>query len=180
MVVDEHEHPHPAVVRRPGHGGIGAPADVGGVRDHPAVVESRAASLGRPLGSEEADPSHEAQHPVLAHTELVLPAQACPDFAVALAGKGTVHDHLADPLGELVVGDLGLRTRAAPRCVHLAPAAIDRGSRCPVEAAHPGEGDPHFGAHLGRFCGGIESPLFLAMARRISLSMVSSPIFRSA
>ena len=46
-----------------------------------------------PLGSQEAGDAHEAQHPVLAHVELVLPSEVGPHLAVALAGEGAVDDH---------------------------------------------------------------------------------------
>ena len=88
VVVDEDEDPDPAVVPGPGHGGVGAPADIGGVGDDPAVVDPGPPALGRPLGSEQAGVAHQAQHPVLAHVELVLTAQVGPDLAVALAGEG--------------------------------------------------------------------------------------------
>jgi hypothetical protein len=46
--------------------------------------------------------------------------------------------------------------------------------------AHPGDGGAHLGAHLLGLLGGIWSPLLRAAARRMSLSVVSSPILRSA
>ena len=88
VVVEEDEDPDPAVVPGPGHGGVGAPADVRGIGDDPCRRGPGASALGRPLGGEQAGVAHEAQHPVLAHVELVLPPQVGPDLAVALAGEG--------------------------------------------------------------------------------------------
>ena len=87
VVVDEDEDPDPAVVPRPGHGGVRAPAEVGGIGDDPAVMDPGTAAFGRPLGSEQAGVAHEAQHPVLAHVQLVFSTQVGPHLAVALAGR---------------------------------------------------------------------------------------------
>ena len=90
VVVDQDEDPDPAVLSRPGHGGICSPAQVGGVGDDSSVVDPGPAALGHPLGSEQAGVAHEAQHPVLAHVELLFPAQVGPHLAVALAGEGAL------------------------------------------------------------------------------------------
>jgi hypothetical protein len=74
-------------------------------------------ALGHPLGGEQAGVAHQPQHPVLAHVELVLPAEVGSDLARALTSKGAGGDHLSDLFGEVIVGDLGLRTRPAPEGV---------------------------------------------------------------
>ena len=155
VVVEEHEHPHPAVVLRPGHCGVGAPADIGGIGDHPSIVEARTAALGRSLRCEQPRTPHQAQHPVLASVDLMVSPQPSSHLAVALSGKGAVHDHLADRLGELVVADVGLGARSAPGGLADRTAVIDRGSGRTGDPADGGQGDLHLGAHLGRFCGGI-------------------------
>ena len=125
VVVDQDEDPDPAIGPRPGHGGVRSPAQVGGLGDDLAVMDPGTPALGRPLGSEQAGVAHEAQHPVLAHMELVFSAQTGPYLAVALAGKGALGDHPSDPLGELVVADEGLWTRSDPEGITSASPVID-------------------------------------------------------
>ena len=74
---------------------------------------------------------------------------------MSFAGERTVHDDLADQLGELVVGNRCLWTRPHAELLTTAATVIDRGPRSAGDPAHRGQGDIHLGAHLGRFCGGI-------------------------
>ena len=101
VVVDEHEHPHPAVGSRPRHRRVGAEALVRPVRDHLSVVDPWTVPATLALRGEEALLSHQAEHPVLADDELVLSAQSCPHLSVSLTTKRALFDHLADLLRHL-------------------------------------------------------------------------------
>ncbi len=174
-VVEEGEDPDPTVVPGPGHGGIGAPADVRGIGDDPAVMDPRTSTSGHPLGGEQTGVPHKPEHPVLAHVELVFPAEVGPDLAVALPGEGAVGDHLPDLFGELVVWDLGLWTRSAAESVTSRPAVVDGGPGRLGDPTDGGQGDLHLGTHLGRFCGGIWSPLFWPPSSRSHSTRVRNP-----
>jgi hypothetical protein len=53
VVVDAGKHPHPPIDPGPGHGGVGAPALVGRLRDDRAVVGSWFAAPPDPLGGQQ-------------------------------------------------------------------------------------------------------------------------------
>jgi len=83
-VVDVGEHPHPPIEASPGHGGVGAPPQVGaGGNDRPVMWPRFAPSPGS-LGSQQTVESHQPQHPLAPHPDPVFPTQPSPHLAVTL------------------------------------------------------------------------------------------------
>jgi len=74
VVVDQVEHPHPAVVDGPGHGGVGAPAQVRGVGDDPTIMQARLAPPVRPLRGQQPMLPQQPQHPLAGHPHAVFAA----------------------------------------------------------------------------------------------------------
>ncbi len=119
--------------------------------------------------------------------DAALTAQPGGHLAVALAGERARVDHLADENEELSVRQLRSRPALGEGDHHAVVVAhgggfacVDRRARRRQDVAHSRAGTVELPRYLGRFLGGIWSRLFRAAARRISLSIVSSPIFRSA
>ena len=171
--------PTPAVDPGPGHGGIGAPAQVRRRRDDRAVMGARLAPATDSLWRQQALPAQQPQDPLAADPHAMLASQPGPDLAVALAGERRGGQDPADQPHELVIADRGRRSRPER---HPSPATpgIHRGAGRAQHPAHHRHRQPVFHGYLGRFAGGIWTPLFSAAARRISFSMVSRPTLRSA
>jgi hypothetical protein len=65
---------------------------------------------------------------------------------------------MADQLDELAVADLGFWTWSDTKGVSAETSVIDRRAWRSGDPTNGGKRDGHLRAHLGRFCGGIESP----------------------
>ena len=124
----------------------------------------------RPLRREQPSRAHQPQHPLAGHVDAVLAAQPGPDLAVALPAERRVGEHLADQHQQGRVIDRPDRARtcrhdaSGPRCL-ASPAMVGRRPRCAQHPADPCQRRRQLRAHLGRFPGGISSPLFRAAAR---------------
>ena len=179
VVVDAGEHPHPPVRAGPRHRRVGAPPLIGCLGDDRAVMRARPAAATHPLWGQQPVGAQEPQDPFAAHVDAVLTAQPGADLAVALPGERGCEEHLADQLEQVGVADRRGRTRPRAR-VGAGAAGVHTGAGRAEHAADHGHGELVVYGYLGRFAGGICNPLFSAAARRISFSMVSCPILRSA
>jgi hypothetical protein len=113
-----------------------------------------------PLGCQQAFPPQQPQDPFPAHTDAVLATKAGPDLAVALTSERRGAENPADELHQVVITDRGGRPRAG-RQLRLT-AGIHRGPRRAEHPAHHGQRPLVFHGYLGRFAGGIWSPLICA------------------
>jgi hypothetical protein len=97
----------------------------------------------------------------------VLSAEPAPAVAAAVAGKGTVQDHLADPRSQLVVGELGRGSPVGTAVRPLYPSG-DRSWGPGVALRRQTRAwGTRFSAHLGRIWRDREHPCS-GYARRIS------------
>jgi hypothetical protein len=82
-VVDVGEYPHPPVEAGPGHGGVGAPPQVGSVGDDGPVMGPLAAPSPHPLRCQQAGSPHQPQHPFPTDPDPVFATETGPDLAVS-------------------------------------------------------------------------------------------------
>jgi hypothetical protein len=155
------------------------PTQVRPVRDDRAVVRSRLAPATDPLGRQQALPAQQAEDPFPAHLDLMLATEPGADLAVALASERRGDQHLVDQPEQVAVADRGCRTRP-DRPGRMSATSVERGAGRAKHPAHHRHRQLGLHGYLGRFAGGIWSPLVSDAARRISFSMVSCPILRSA
>jgi hypothetical protein len=81
---------------------------------------------------------------------------------------------------QVVVSDVGGRTRPTPKDVPPGAPVVDGGAGRLEHPTDRDQGHGELSGYLGRFAGGIWGPLFQAAALRISFSKVSSPTLCSA
>jgi len=124
--------------------------------------------------------TEQPQDPLATDADRMLAAQPSPDLAVALASERRVGQHPADQPHQLVVADRGQRPGSCPRTRHPDAAGVDGRAGRTQHPTHHRQRQLMFHGYLGRFAGGIDSPLFSAAARNTSFSMVNWPILRSA
>jgi hypothetical protein len=153
------------------------PTQVRPVRDDRAVVRSRLAPATDPLGRQQALPAQQAEDPFPAHLDLMLATEPGADLAVALASERRGDQHLVDQPEQVAVADRGCRTRP-DRPGRMSATSVERGAGRAKHPAHHRHRQLGLHGYLGRFAGGIWSPLVSDAARRISFSMVSCPILR--
>src|SRR5215216_651431 len=156
VVIHTGEHPHPAVDPGPGHGGIGAPAQVRPVRDDRAVMRPWPAATPDPLGRQQPLPPQQPQDPFPAHRHAVLATKPGPDLAVALASERRGAQHPADERHQVVITDRGGRPRAGRQ--RRLTTGIDPGARRAEHPAHHRHRPLVFHGYLGHFAGGIDNP----------------------
>jgi len=80
VVVDDVEDPHPAVLDRPGHRAVGAPAQVRRSRHDRSLVQPLCPPPGDPLRVQQAFTTHQPQHPFPGDMHLVLATQPARTF----------------------------------------------------------------------------------------------------
>jgi hypothetical protein len=85
-VVDADEHPHPAVIAGPGHGGIGPPAQIRAGGDDGAVMGTGCAPTTGSLRGQQPGLAHEAQHPLPTHVHVVGAAESAGRVVMTLDG----------------------------------------------------------------------------------------------
>jgi hypothetical protein len=135
-------------------------------------MRPRLAPATNPLMRQQPFPPEQAQHPLAADMHAVLATQPSADLAVTLTGERRGDQDLADQAEQLLVADWWHRSGTARPPTDTA-AGVNRGAGRVQHPADHGQWQLAVHGYLGRFAGGIWTPLFSAAARRISFSMVS-------
>jgi hypothetical protein len=162
VVVDAGKDPHPAVNPGPGHGRVRAPAQVRPLGDDRAVVGPRLAPTTNPPGCQQPFPPEQVQHPLAADVHAVLATQPSADLALPLPGERRGDQDLADQAQQLL-SPIGGTGPGRPGPATDTAARVNRGAGRIQHPADHGQWQLVGHGYLGRFAGGIWTPLFEAL-----------------